>query len=304
MVTTNRVRARRYLTSWYVFVVLLGGLVFAILFGLTVLRNQVEQRAHKGSFETAGVIAALTVGRHVIESDFHSVAGLTDVEVSNLDGDVATLQGEHRLVGLEVWRNDGQSLYADPGHPAHESILPSDEQARIVENEPWIVVDATDRGVPTWEVFLPYDAGTDGVPDGLIEVLIPDANVGRGVRTTGRQLYALAVAVFVIGALGLAILRRRLVRREFEACHDRLTGLMNWGGFRDAVRASIYAERMNPVGCGVLLLIDLDGSSRSTTRSVTQPVTCCSSKSGTRSDRPCAHTTSWLEWAGTNSRCC
>lgn len=106
---------------------------------------------------------------------------------------------------------------------------------------------------------MPYDAGTDGVPDGLVEVLIPNAAINGTVATTGRQLYALAVSVLVIGGLGLTTLRHRLVRREYDATHDRLTGLMNWGGFRDAVQASINSDRARSRQRGVLLLVDLDG---------------------------------------------
>ena len=252
-------RIRRHLTSWYFFVVVLGGLGLASLFGLTILRNQVEQRAHTSATDTASLAVDLMVHRNVTESDFIGATGLTTVEVGDLDGDVATLVAAHHLVGLEIWRSDGMNLYADDGHPVGEEILPVAELARIAKGEPWIVVNATDRSVHTWEIFLPYDAGSNGVPDGLVEVLIPDAAIDGAVATTGRQLYALAIAVLAVGGLGLMTLRFRLVRREHEARHDRLTGLMNWGGFRDTVQASINTDRARSRQCGVLLLVDLDG---------------------------------------------
>ncbi|MEY2524443.1 MAG: hypothetical protein QOJ66_3008 [Ilumatobacteraceae bacterium] len=264
MVSTRRlwwrqsVRVRRHLTSWYAFVIVLVGLGLASLFGLTMLRNQVEQRAHKAAYDTASVAIALMVHRNVTEVDFTGATGLTAVEIDDLDADVASLVRANRLVGLEIWRSDGVSVYADPGHPTGESVLPPDELARIATGKPWIITSATDRSIPTWEIFMPYEAGSDSVPDGLIEVLIPDAALNDSVATTGRQLYALAIAVIAIGGLGLMTLRSRLVRREHEASHDRLTGLKNWGGFRDSVQASINADLAKSRPCGVLLLIDLD----------------------------------------------
>jgi diguanylate cyclase (GGDEF)-like protein len=253
------VRLRRHLTSWYAFVVVLGALGLASLFGLTVLRNQVEQRARKAASDTASVAVALMVHRNVTEADFTGTTGLTEAEIADLDGDVTTLINDHRLVGLEVWRSDGVSLYADVAHPASESRLPLPEQVRIAKGEPWIDTNATDRSGATWVIFLPYDAGSDGIYDGLVEVLIPDAEVDRTVATTGRQLYLLAIASLVVGALALMTLRRRLIRREHDASHDRLTGLLNWGGFYDAVQASINASRAKSHQSGALLLVDLDG---------------------------------------------
>lgn len=229
------------------------------LYGLTAMRNQVEQRARHGAIDTAAVVATLTVHRNVSAADFVAAGGLTTTEKSDLDGDVATLLAEHRVVGLEVWRSDGQNLYADPGHPVAESKLPEIERARITKDEPWIVVGATDRSIATWEVFLPYDAGIDGVADGLIEVLIPDTSIGQAVAATSRQLYALTISVLIVSGLGVMTLRRRLVRREHEASHDRLTGLVNWGGFRDAVQASIRTQMSKSNTSDAVLLIDLDG---------------------------------------------
>ena len=178
-VAARGVRIRRHVTSWYAFVIVLLGLGLAKSFGLTMLRNQVEQRARKAAYDTASVAVALMVHRNVTEADFTGATGLTAIGIGDLDADVATLVREHRLVGLELWRSDGVNVYSDPGHPPGESILPPDEVARIATGEPWIVTNATDRSVRTWEIFVPYDAGSDGVFDGLVEVLIPDARDRR-----------------------------------------------------------------------------------------------------------------------------
>ena len=252
-------RLRRLFISWYALVAVLVLLSVACLAGMTVLLDQVEERSEASVIDTAKIVATLTVHRNVSESDFNSPSGLTPAEVSELDDDVAALVADQRLVGLEVWGEDGQLLYADDSHPATEETLPSDELARVRLGVPWVATHATDRGSATVEVFLPYEAGTDALPDGLVEVIIPEANLNRAVADATRQLYLLALLLLVVSGLGLSMLRRRLVRHDFEASHDRLTGLMNWGGFRDVVRDGIAAARIGPARLGALLLVDLDG---------------------------------------------
>ncbi|MCU1504758.1 MAG: Diguanylate cyclase/phosphodiesterase [Ilumatobacteraceae bacterium] len=245
--------------SWYAVAALLGVLGAGTLFGLAVLRRQAEYRVRGSAIETASVVAALTVHRNVSEIDFGAAGGLTSTEVADLDADVAALIKDRRLVGLEVWRSDGFLVYADRGHPAGETTLPADQLVRVNASVPWFAAHATDRGLATAEVFLPYDAGTDGVVDGLVEVLIPDADINQELASTSRTLYVLAGSLVAVSALGLLRLRRRLVRREFEATHDRLTGLTNWGGFRDAVRAAIDSHAVTRDRPGAVLLVDLDG---------------------------------------------
>jgi hypothetical protein len=50
---------------------------------------------------------------------------LTRSERADMDGDLAELVGDGRLVGLEVWSLRGALLYADKSHPAGDVRLPS-----------------------------------------------------------------------------------------------------------------------------------------------------------------------------------
>jgi diguanylate cyclase (GGDEF)-like protein len=244
--------------SWYVFVILLGLLGLAGLSGLTVLRDQVEERARNASMDTASVMVALTVHRNVSENSFGPLGKMAPAQVSALDRDVADLVSQNRLIGLELWRVDGEILYVDVDHPEHETVLPADELARAKKGKPWIDL-SVERSVATRAVFIPYLAAAGAAPIGVVEVLMPDSASDRAVATTGRQLYALVVAVLLVAGLGLTTLRRRLVRREQEAGHDRLTGLMNWGGFRDAVEAAIHSGGTKGYRSSAVLLVDLDG---------------------------------------------
>jgi diguanylate cyclase (GGDEF)-like protein len=253
------VRIRRLFTSWFALVAVMVLLIAACAWGLTALLRQVEDRAQVSAIDTARIVATLTVHRAVTESGFHATAGLTPDEVREIDEDVAALVAQGRLTGLEVWRNDGQLLYADAGHVASETTLPAHEFTRAEAGEPWVVTSATDRGVPSIEVFLPYEAGDDPDLDGLVEVLIPQADLDAAVAETTRQLFLLALLLVVVTGLGLSLLRRRLVRHDLEATHDRLTGLLNWGGLVDVVRETIASSRVGPDRPAALMLVDLDG---------------------------------------------
>jgi diguanylate cyclase (GGDEF)-like protein len=251
-------RLRRVFTSWYAFVAVLLIICLGCLAGLAVLLGQVEDRSRASAIDTARIVATLTVHRRVTETEFRSPRGLTPTAVDELNGDVSALVTEQRLVGLEVWRGDGQLLYADVNHPTADGELAQDP-ARISAGLPWVETHDSDRGIDAVVVFLPYDAGTDGAPDGLLEVLIPQAKLNIAVANTTRQLCLLAVLLLVVTGLGLSMLRRRMVRHDREAARDRLTGLMNWGAFRDIVQNAITSARIGVDRPGALLLVDLDG---------------------------------------------
>jgi diguanylate cyclase len=253
------VTLRRFLTSWYAFVAVLLLVGVACLTGLTALLGQVEARSEASAIDTARIVAALTVHRNVTEREFKATAGLTPADVGDLDADVAALVAEQRLAGLEVWSSDGRLLYGDANHPTEVRVLPPDELARMLIGLPWVTAHATEREMRTTDVYLPYEAGTDPTPDGLVKVLIPEANLDAAVADTTRQLYLLALLLLAVGGLGLSMLRRRMARHDHEATHDRLTGLLNWGGFRDTLHHSITSGRVGPDRLGALLLIDLDG---------------------------------------------
>ena len=225
------------------------------------LLNRVEDRARASAIETARIVTALTVHQNVPEAHFDAATGgLTPSDEANLDSDVAALVAAGRLVGLEVWRSDGQLLYADNGHDVGEQVLPADERARIEIDKPWVSTRDFERGIATVDVHLPYEAGQqDGTPDGLVEMFFPEASVNSAVATTSRQLYLAATALLLASGLALSTFRRRFARREHDASHDRLTGLMNWGGFRDTVSHTLAVERLHNDRLGAVLLIDLDG---------------------------------------------
>jgi diguanylate cyclase (GGDEF)-like protein len=185
---------------------------------------------------------------------------LTAAERSDMDADVAELFHQDRLVGLEVWRADGKLLYADKRHPGQEIRLPAAEQARWRQDKPWVDVSPpSDRGVRTLDVFLPYDAGKDGIHDGVVEVLLPELQFANAVSRTTRQLNALAFVILLTAIGSLALWRRRLFMREHEALHDPLTGLLNRSAMRERIRKLVPAPQTTDGRRAAMMVLDLDG---------------------------------------------
>jgi diguanylate cyclase (GGDEF)-like protein len=177
-----------------------------------------------------------------------------------MDADISYLLGQGRLVGLEVWRTDGWLVYADHQHPSTETQLPVGELTRAKKGRAWVKVShgAVERGVVTLDVFLPYEAGTDGVSDGWVEVLLPQSVIAADVRRSTRQLDGAAALLVVVTIGALLYLRRRLLARERDASHDGLTGLLNRGALREQIRRAAPAHVADG-RCAALLVVDLDG---------------------------------------------
>jgi diguanylate cyclase (GGDEF)-like protein len=250
---------KRVLTSWVALALVLLVVCSAAGLALRGLQRQVENRAQRGAIDTAAIVAALVAHRNVDEADF-AKGVLTASERSDMDADVAELFHQGHLVGVEVWRSDGELLYADRRHPDGEVRLPDAELARSRLDKPWVDVSPQSaRGVRTLDVFLPYDSGQDGTSDGIVEVLLPELPIADAVSRTTRELNALAF-VIVLAAIGsLALWRRRLFAREHEALHDPLTGLLNRVAMREQIRTLVPAPQATEGRWAAMLVLDLDG---------------------------------------------
>jgi diguanylate cyclase (GGDEF)-like protein len=255
---TQGVSVKRVLTSWVALALVLLVVCSAAGLALRSLQRQVENRAQRGAIDTAQIVAALVAHRNVDAADFKEGA-LTAAERSDMDADVAELFDQGHVVGVEVWLPDGELLYADKRHPRGEVRLPDAELARSRLNKPWVSVSPRSaRRVRTLDVFLPYDSGTDGINDGMVEVLLPELPIADAVSRTTRDLNALALVV-VLAAIGsLALWRRRLLAREHEALHDPLTGLLNRSAVRERIRHLVPAPQAADGRRAAMMVLDLD----------------------------------------------
>ncbi|MCU1393207.1 MAG: Diguanylate cyclase/phosphodiesterase [Ilumatobacteraceae bacterium] len=228
----------------------------ASIAGLTVLVDNVHTRSEQSSIATAEVVIALSVHRDVTPHAFRPGSTLTAAEAADLDGDVAVLVRAHRLIDLVIWSLDGRLIYSDPARPADRAVLSDAEVRRIKEREGW-VASSSAAGSAVRNVYVPYDAGLDGVNDGLIELVIPGASFDDAIATATRELYALAALLIAISGLSLFVLRRRLVKRDHAGSHDRLTNLLNWSAFYGVILESVSGKGADP-GSAAVLLIGLD----------------------------------------------
>jgi diguanylate cyclase (GGDEF)-like protein len=250
---------KRVLTSWVTLALVLLLVCSAAGLALRGLQRQVENRAQRGAIDTAEIVATLVAHRNVDAADFKKGV-LTATERGDMDADVAELFQQGHLVGLEVWRGDGELLYADKRHPEKEVRLPAAELARWRQDKPWVLVSPlSQRGVRTLDVFVPYDAGKDGIHDGVVEVLLPELPIADAVSRTTRELnaFAFVIVLTLIGSLGFW--RRRLFAREREALRDPLTGLLNRFAMRERIRHLEPAPQATKGRWAAAMVLDLDG---------------------------------------------
>lgn len=245
------------LASWRT-LVLLGavGVVVVGWVGVRTVQAQIETRTLQSSVLSSRQISSLVVHRNIGEGDIRRGA-IGASSRAEMDADVAELQRQGELVGLEVWSiEDGDLMYADPAHPDAESRMPADELARARRGA-FTQVTPEARQIPSLDVFLPYDADEDGTADAVVEVLLPRDPINDAIARSTRLLYAGAGLVAVLAALVLWAARRRHRSVQYAARHDGLTGLGNRSLL--AERAECALAKPSSDGRVALLVLDLDG---------------------------------------------
>jgi diguanylate cyclase (GGDEF)-like protein len=255
---------RRLLTSWVALTGLLLVLCAAVGMVVNQLQAQSEKRAQAEAIQTAHIVADLVVRRNIDPADITGTFPIREQERADMDADVAVMLRRDRIVGLEVWRNDGSLLYADKDHPAGETDLPADE-LRMLERPgaEVLVINGSRRGSDTLDIFLPYETAPSSSRSprarGIVEVLTPRDAVAAGVARSTRSLYALAVVFLAVLVAVLLVLRRRLLLREHQALHDSLTGLLNRVALREQLRQAVVRAQQDHGALAALLVLDLDG---------------------------------------------
>ena len=244
------------LTSWRVFLALVLAASSAAVLGAYELQQQTRARVMDSALLSSRLVFSLVVDRNVTLWHIDRLA-VSMVNEAYMNADIAVLRQRGQLSGLEVWRfRDGALVYADSHHPVHQDQMPASDLARS-RHGVFMKTVSGERGISTLDVFLPYDADTNGTVDAVVEVLLPSALISDRIVASTRVLYVVAGIIALLGAVTLVFIRRRQRTQEYAARHDALTGLGN---------RLLLAERMDkllgmlaPGRSASLLLLDLDG---------------------------------------------
>jgi diguanylate cyclase (GGDEF)-like protein len=219
---------RRLIASKWIF-----GLLVLVLFALAgaaavQLMSTLRQRAVQQTALSAETIITLTVERNLHAGDLAPGRQLAAQSVTDMNADVAILAADGDLLGLEIWRLDGTLLYADAMHQVRDQRLPGPELRRVLAESSFTqVMTRSGPNRSAIEVFHTFGAKGGAPAHGIVEVLLPDAAVAGQVRQNLIRLIAVLGLTVVLVLAMLVSLRRRLLRREYEAVHDPLTGLGN-----------------------------------------------------------------------------
>jgi diguanylate cyclase (GGDEF)-like protein len=252
----GRSRGRRLITSPVLLVAAIAVAVATALWFMQALEDLGDVRAEAQGRHSAEVIAAAVARPHLHAEDL--VAGrLVDEEVGEIQVVVDELRRSGRLLGLAVWRLDGAPLYRDaaPGRALPRPTAA--DLARADRPESWIVHGRTPDREAQVHVFVPVLGEGRDRDDvvALMNVVLPYDELAQVAQTTLDRQRIGAVVLLLLPIVGFADLQRRLRRREREARHDPLTGLLNGVALRQDGRGLL--SRANDRRPLALLLIDL-----------------------------------------------
>jgi diguanylate cyclase (GGDEF)-like protein len=218
------------------------------------LQRKIGVGAESGVVLSARLVTSVTVHRN-LQVDAAGLPHLLPAGRADMDADVAELKKRNTLVGLEIWLPDGHLLYADPGHPRGETVLPATERAKARSGKPFVIHDDGSRSQNTVDVFLPMDTSGDGDVDAVVEAMFPRDPINDAIIRATRGLYAGTAVAALLVAVGLWQLRRRRLVSDHAASHDTLTGLGNRTLLANRAVELLAPERD---GSAALLLIDMD----------------------------------------------
>jgi diguanylate cyclase (GGDEF)-like protein len=248
-------RAMRALTSGFGLLLVAMVAVATGVVAVGQLQRKIGVGAESGVVLSARLVTSVTVHRN-LQVDAAGLPHLLFAGRKDIDADVAELRKRNALVGLEMWLPDGHLLYADPGHPRGETVLPAAERAKARSGRPFVIHnDDGSRGQNTVDVFLPVDTSGDGNVDVVVETLFPRDPINDAIVRSTRELYAGTAVAALLVAAGLWQLRRRRLVSDYAASHDPLTGLGNRTLLARRAAQLLAAERE---GSTALMLIDMD----------------------------------------------
>lgn len=236
----------RLVVSWAGLVAVIGLLAGAV----SVSAIMVEQSLRKSAVAEIRSRGEL-LGALISEGEFTSAdveAGILEPARVRMRARVDRLRQDGRIMGVELWTASGTLLFAYPdlGHD-----IELDEALAVRAGKSGVTIRRDHGAFSSDDVLTSLDF--DGVPGpeaAVVTVLPASALDGRITAYRWRVAGGGAAVLSLLGLL-LVLLRRRVLRQEYEAMHDPLTGLGN--------RSHLTALAARQRDGYAVVLLDLDG---------------------------------------------
>ncbi|MGN6087820.1 MAG: diguanylate cyclase domain-containing protein, partial [Actinomycetales bacterium] len=248
------------LTSWPALAAMLIALVSTLALGVRSYQANLTGRAVSELVTTGRLVASLVVERRIDGSSL-TASWVTNEELQAMARDVELLQERREIKGLLVWDQHGKVLFSDATRPQASRMLDEGIRELLLRGGSWTETSGSLTGSGEVRVFLPYVVQGDAAaasagkpPKLLVEVVVDPSAAAVQLQHTSSVLRGVAVGLVVLLGAALLVVRRRTMRREWEALHDPLTGLGN-----RLLLAESAEDALGPDRRAALLLLDLDG---------------------------------------------
>ena len=263
-------------------------LIVAAIAAFFYVRRYAEQHAEKTAVEHTEYLAESVLPHQLGAFDFRLPA--TGPRLTALDRFAAEQLLGPGILRVKLYNPNGLVVYSSDHQLIGGYSLEPDDMLAAFEGDPvGDVSHLDDEGgtAPDKTVLESYARVLiGGHPVGVVELYGDYGPIAEDARSIFIPL-AIGIAAVLIGLYlsFFPILRRvtRTMRGQLEeiehtAYHDRLTDLPNRALFNLRAEAAVK-EAKEKDGCLAVMLIDLDASRTSTTRSATRAATGCSARS-------------------------
>jgi diguanylate cyclase (GGDEF)-like protein len=227
----------------------------AFLWSASALEERRYAGAEADGIQTAETIAATVVGSRLHDA-LESGSRLAAEDFADMRADVVELRRDGQLLALGTWRLDGSELFVYGSASAGLTAPSTADLARAKAGKTWAVHGRDEDGADILHVALPAVTQEGGAEtDRLVQVALPYDQLLQGVEERVVREEVFLAVLLALPITALALMQRRMRKRQGERRTDPLTGLGNRRALQveagDLV-AKAAAERPT-----ALLLIDL-----------------------------------------------
>jgi diguanylate cyclase (GGDEF)-like protein len=250
----------------------------AVLIGVlgVVLARSIETGIQNRNLASARQTAELVsrLGLQPRLSPGQLANGLSEAELSDLDGALRSGFLGRDVARIKIWNRDQRVIYSDDPTLIDRRFPISDELEAAFAGKTVSEVSNLSRAENAQdhstdhkllEVYTPIQFAAGHRVAGAFEIYLPYAPIAAGIHDDVRHLWVLLIAGLallwaVLFHLVFAAARRlkaQLRRNEYQASHDPLTGLVNRARFDTETTSALRAAEHSRSHVAVLVM-DLD----------------------------------------------